>query len=244
MATFYAKGKVDLTTLLTFLGMQESLKNVSCICFFFSLILFMSLKMMSMMIIMLSKIKYIRNLFQIFMGSIGMLKHGSIGLLVTSWYNVLKAQSSPQGPLHLWQMLFLRLSLWNKKHLTNRKFHYHLCISFHQLLLISVTFLMKIFHAYEFWCEYIWFISALGFRSLHYGRHAFKYESNLGWSFKIIIDCLKAMFITPHLSKELRALDYNKIKVPNVTSIPITFNDDIIFELLPICLPIVHSKQM
>jgi len=28
MATFYAKGKVDFTTLLTFLGMQESLKNV------------------------------------------------------------------------------------------------------------------------------------------------------------------------------------------------------------------------
>jgi hypothetical protein len=49
------------------LGMQESLKNVSCICFVFSLVLFMSLEMMSMMIIMLSKIKYIRSLFQILM---------------------------------------------------------------------------------------------------------------------------------------------------------------------------------
>jgi hypothetical protein len=65
----------------------------------------------------------------------------------------------------------------------------------------------------------------------------------LGWSFKIIIDCLKAMFVTPHSSKELRSLVYNKIKVPNVSSVPITFNDDIIIEL-PICLPIGHSKQM
>jgi hypothetical protein len=52
------------------------------------------------------------------------------------------------------------------------------------------------------------------------------------------------MFVTPHSLKELRFLDYNKIKVPNVSSMPITFNDDIIFELLPICFPIDHSKQM
>jgi hypothetical protein len=49
-----------------FLGM-ESLKNVFCICFIFSLVLFTSLEMMSMMIIMLLKIKYIKSLFQILM---------------------------------------------------------------------------------------------------------------------------------------------------------------------------------
>jgi hypothetical protein len=52
------------------------------------------------------------------------------------------------------------------------------------------------------------------------------------------------MFVAPHSSNELRSLDYNKIDIQYVSSLPITFNDDIIFELPPICLPTGHSKQM
>jgi hypothetical protein len=52
------------------------------------------------------------------------------------------------------------------------------------------------------------------------------------------------MFVTPHSSNELRSLDYNKIKIQNVSFFPITFNDDVIFKLLPIHVPIHHSKQM
>ncbi len=52
------------------------------------------------------------------------------------------------------------------------------------------------------------------------------------------------MFVTPHSSNELRSLDYNKIKVQNDSSIPITFNGNIIFELLPIRRPIGHFGQM
>jgi hypothetical protein len=64
-----------------------------------------------------------------------------------------------------------------------------------------------------------------------------------GWSFKIIIDYLKAMSIGPHSSNELKSLNYNKIKVKYVSSSPITINS-IIFELSPIHLPIGHSRQM
>jgi hypothetical protein len=40
-----------------------------------------------------------------------------------------------------------------------------------------------------------------------------------------------------HLSNELRPLNYNKIKFQYVSSLPITFNNDIIFEFSPIHLP-------
>jgi hypothetical protein len=49
------------------LGMQESSKNVCRICLVFNMVLFMSLEMMLMMTIMLSKIQYTKNLFQILM---------------------------------------------------------------------------------------------------------------------------------------------------------------------------------
>jgi hypothetical protein len=52
------------------------------------------------------------------------------------------------------------------------------------------------------------------------------------------------MSITPHLSNEVMSLDYNKIKVQNVSSFPITFNTNIIFELSPMHLPIGHYGQM
>jgi hypothetical protein len=52
------------------------------------------------------------------------------------------------------------------------------------------------------------------------------------------------MSIAPHLSNKLSSLNYNKIKVQYVSFLPIIFNDDIIFELLPIHLPIGHSGQM
>jgi hypothetical protein len=65
-----------------------------------------------------------------------------------------------------------------------------------------------------------------------------------GQSFKIVIDYLKAIFFAPHLSNELRSLDYNKIKFEYVSFMPITLNDDIIFELPPIHLPTSHFKQM
>jgi hypothetical protein len=72
MATFYAEGKVDLTILLMILGMQKSPKNVWHICLISTVVLFMSLEMMLMIIIVLSKIQYNKRLFQILMGSIGM----------------------------------------------------------------------------------------------------------------------------------------------------------------------------
>jgi hypothetical protein len=40
------------------------------------------------------------------MGSIGMSRQGGIRLLETTWYNVLKAQSSPWGQLHLGEFGF------------------------------------------------------------------------------------------------------------------------------------------
>jgi hypothetical protein len=58
------------------------------------------------------------------------------------------------------------------------------------------------------------------------------------------MDCLKALSVTPHSSNELRFLDYNKIKIQNVSSLPITFNDDVIFKLLRIHVPIRHFRQM
>jgi hypothetical protein len=64
------------------------------------------------------------------------------------------------------------------------------------------------------------------------------------WSFEIVIDYLKIVSITPHLSNEVMSLDYNKIKVQNVSSFPITFNNNIIFELSPMHLPIGHYGQM
>jgi hypothetical protein len=52
------------------------------------------------------------------------------------------------------------------------------------------------------------------------------------------------MSVTPHLSNKLKPLDYNKIKVQNVSFLPITFNNDIIFEFPPIRLPTGHFGQM
>ncbi len=72
--------------------------------------------------------------------------------------------------------------------------------------------------------------------------------SNLNYiqdqSFKTVIDCLKAMSIAPHLLNKLKSLDYNKIKIQFVSPLPITFNDKIIFEMPPICLPTGHYGQM
>ncbi len=65
-----------------------------------------------------------------------------------------------------------------------------------------------------------------------------------GRSFDTIIGCLKAMSIAPYSSNKLKFLNYNKIKVQYVSFLPITFNNDIIFEFSPICLPISHSEQM
>jgi hypothetical protein len=64
-----------------------------------------------------------------------------------------------------------------------------------------------------------------------------------GRSFETVINCLKALFVAPHSSNEL-SLDYNKIKVQYVSFLPITFNNDIIFELSPICIPTSHYGQM
>ncbi len=63
-----------------------------------------------------------------------------------------------------------------------------------------------------------------------------------GWSFKIIINCLKAMFVTPHSSNELRYLDYIRLMFKMFFVFPSHFN--IIFEFLPICFPTGHSGQM
>jgi hypothetical protein len=65
-----------------------------------------------------------------------------------------------------------------------------------------------------------------------------------GWSFEIVTNYLKAMSIAPHSSNELKSLNYNKIKIQYVFSLPITFNDNIIFELPPIHLPIGYYRQM
>jgi hypothetical protein len=52
------------------------------------------------------------------------------------------------------------------------------------------------------------------------------------------------MFIAPHLSNEGISLDNNKIKIQYVSSLSITFNDNIIFELPPIHLLTCHYGQM
>jgi hypothetical protein len=65
-----------------------------------------------------------------------------------------------------------------------------------------------------------------------------------GQSFEIIMDCLKTMSLAPHSSNELRSLDYNKIKIQYVSFLPITFNNNIIFELSPIHFPTSHFGQM
>jgi hypothetical protein len=52
------------------------------------------------------------------------------------------------------------------------------------------------------------------------------------------------MSVTPHSLNELRFLDYNKIKSQKVSFLPITFNDELIFEFMPICFLIGHFKQM
>ncbi len=65
-----------------------------------------------------------------------------------------------------------------------------------------------------------------------------------GRNFKTIINYLKARSVAPYSSNKLRSLDCKKIKVQYVFSLPITFNDDIIFELSPIRLPSNHSGQM
>jgi hypothetical protein len=49
------------------IGIQESSKNVCRICLVFNMVLFMFPEMMLMMTIMLSKIQYTKNLFQILM---------------------------------------------------------------------------------------------------------------------------------------------------------------------------------
>ncbi len=61
-----------------------------------------------------------------------------------------------------------------------------------------------------------------------------------GRSFEIVINYLKAMSIAPHSSNELRSLDCNKVKIQFFFSLPITFNDNINFELPHICLPTCH----
>jgi hypothetical protein len=65
-----------------------------------------------------------------------------------------------------------------------------------------------------------------------------------GWSFENVIVYLKTMYVVPHSLIKLRSLDYNKIKVQYVSFMSITFNDNIIFEPPPICLPTSHSGQM
>jgi hypothetical protein len=52
------------------------------------------------------------------------------------------------------------------------------------------------------------------------------------------------MSIAPHLLNKLKSLDYNKIKIQYVSPLPITFNNKIIFEMPPICLPTGHYGQM
>ncbi len=65
-----------------------------------------------------------------------------------------------------------------------------------------------------------------------------------GQNFEIIIDYLKVMSVAPHSSNKLRSLNYNKIKVQYVSFLPITFNNDIIFEFSPIHIPTSHFGQM
>jgi hypothetical protein len=65
-----------------------------------------------------------------------------------------------------------------------------------------------------------------------------------GWNFDTIMGYLKTMSIAPHSLNKLRFLNYNKIKVQYVSSLPITFNDDVVFEFLPIHLPIGRYEQM
>ncbi len=92
-------------------------------------------------------------------------------MLVTTWYNVFKAQSLPHGQLHLWRMWLLKLSLC---HRTRRIPQFHLRISLHQFLLISTTW--RCFLTCEFWHECFWIIFGPGFDCVPCGGNAFKFE--------------------------------------------------------------------
>ncbi len=84
MATFYVESKVDLMILVDDSRNEKTTKKCLLYCLVFNVVLFMSLEMLLRMIIMLSKIQYTRSLFQILMGSIGMSRHGGMGLLATT----------------------------------------------------------------------------------------------------------------------------------------------------------------
>jgi hypothetical protein len=56
------------------------------------------------------------------------------------------------------------------------------------------------------------------------------------------VDSLKAMSLTLHACYELKSLDYKAIIIEFVNCIPIKFNGDILFELLPIHHPLGQSR--
>jgi hypothetical protein len=52
------------------------------------------------------------------------------------------------------------------------------------------------------------------------------------------------MFLTPHVSFELKSLDYGVIKIEFVNCFPTKFNGDILFELPPGHHPLGHFEQL
>jgi hypothetical protein len=69
MATFYVKGKVDLTIIINTFG-NASLLKMFVISVWFSSWFYLSLEVMFTITTMLPKIHYTKSLFQILMGSI------------------------------------------------------------------------------------------------------------------------------------------------------------------------------
>jgi hypothetical protein len=52
------------------------------------------------------------------------------------------------------------------------------------------------------------------------------------------------MSLTLHACFELKSFDYDAITIEFLNSLPIKFNGDILFELLPVCHPLGHSEQL
>jgi len=63
-------------------------------------------------------------------------------------------------------------------------------------------------------------------------------------TFSNIIESLKTMFLTLHVSFELKSLDYSPITIEFMNCFPTKFNGDILFELSLIRHSLGHSEHL
>jgi hypothetical protein len=62
--------------------------------------------------------------------------------------------------------------------------------------------------------------------------------------FTNVVNLLKVMFLTPHVSFELKSLDYDAITIEFVNCLPTKFNGDILFELFHVLHLSRHFEQL